>query len=224
MLTPSLSRRRAARVAIVLVAGALALAACRPPVQTRPPVRTTTGSVPVMGVNDVSGAQIAAWFNQHAQPSTRYAATVPVAQLAQMFVDEGAAEGVRGDIAFVQSIVETGWFRFGGSVPASYNNFSGLGATGTASQPIARFATARLGIRAQIQHLRRYADSTATRCAVPPLHFACVDPRFDLVVPAGKARTWNQMGNGNWATATTYASSILNLYNDMRAYAGLPRV
>lgn len=177
-----------------------------------------------MGPSSVSAAQLAAWFHQHAQPSGPYSATVPVEQLAFHFVDEGAAEGVRGDIAFVQSIVETGYFRFGGSVPASYNNFSGLGATGTTGAPIARFATAKLGVRAQIQHLRRYADATATQCAVPPLHRPCIDPRFMLVVPAGKAPTWNQMGNGNWATSTTYASTILALYNDLRAYAGLSRV
>ena len=33
-------------------------------------------------------------------------------QLAQMFVDEGNRYLVRGDVAFAQSIVETGWFNF----------------------------------------------------------------------------------------------------------------
>lgn len=177
-----------------------------------------------MGASSVTGAQLAAWFRQHAQPSGSYNATVSLDTLAQLFVDEGAIEGVRGDIAFVQSIVETGWFRFGGSVPASYNNFAGIGATGSSGAPIAQFPNAQTGVRAQIQHLRRYADSSATSCAVPPLHAPCVDPRFSHVTPAGKAATWNQMGNGNWATSTTYATTILNLYNDLRTWAGLPRV
>jgi len=40
------------------------------------------------------------------------------------------------------------------------------------------------------------------------------------VIPKGKAPTWNQMGNGNWASASTYATSILALYNDAIALIG----
>ena len=102
-----------------------------------------------------------------------------------MYLEEGQAEGVRGDIAFVQSIIETGWFSFGGRVPPDANNFSGLGATdGTSSY--ATFADARTGVRAQIQHLRAYADATATSCTQPPLHNDCVDPRFNLVSAEGQ--------------------------------------
>ena len=86
----------------------------------------------------------------------------------------------------MQAIVETGWFRFGGSVPAWKNNFAGIGATDTNPAPAA-FPDARTGVRAQIQHLRAYADPGATTCSVPPLHRPCVDPRFALVVPKGKA-------------------------------------
>ena len=125
--------------------------------------------------------------------------------LAAYFIAEGAAEGVAGDVAFIQSIVETGWFRFGGVVPPSANNFAGLGATGTNSLPAA-FPDAHTGVRAQIQHLRAYADPSAVTCTMPPLHHPCVDPRFGLVLPKGRARTWNQMGNGNWAASADYAS------------------
>ena len=52
-----------------------------------------------------------------------------------------AAEGVAGDLAFAQSIIETGYFNFSARVLPSYNNFSGLGAVdgGTGA---ATFATA----------------------------------------------------------------------------------
>ena len=148
---------------------------------------------------------------------TTGAASVPVEALTQLYLDEGAAEGVKGDVAFIQAVVETGWFRFGGSVPAWKNNFAGLGATDSNPSPAA-FPDARTGVRAQIQHLRAYADAGATSCTTPPLHRPCADPRFALVVPKGKAPTWNQMGNGNWATSSTYATSILNLYNEARGY------
>ena len=217
-----LTRRQ--HTALVLVAAALAAitAACggsNPTAPTAPSPTTTT--VPVMGPSRLSAPQLVAWFNGRLpRPAGEYAATVPVETLAQYFIEEGAAEGVTGDVAFMQGIVETGWYRFSGSVPAWTNNFAGIGATDTNPNP-ATFPDARTGVRAQIQHLRAYADSSAFACAAPPLHNPCVDPRFDLVVPKGRAPTWNQMGNGNWATSPTYATTILTLFNEALAYNGL---
>lgn len=212
------------RAALLLVAGALAVAAAgcgSGPLAGPAAPSPTSGTVPVMGPSRLSAAQLVAWFNgRQPRPSGVYGATVPVETLAQYYVEEGAAEGVTGDVAFMQSIVETGWFRFSGSVPAWKNNFAGIGATDANPDP-ATFPDARTGVRAQIQHLRAYGDPGAFACAVPPLSNPCVDPRFDLVVPKGKAPTWNQMGNGNWATSATYAATILLLYDEARAFNGV---
>jgi len=199
----------------VLLAGMLAVvmtatAACVVPPQP--------GSVPVMGTYSVPAATIAAWYR--ASASVTYRGSVPVETLAALFVFEGAREGVRGDIAFAQAVLETGWFGFPGSVPPGHNNFAGIFVGGVP----ASFGSASEGVRAQIQHLRAYADPAATHCAVPPLNAPCVDPVFHAVIPKGKAPTWNAMGNGNWASAPDYASKVLNLYNGMRAFAGLPPV
>ena len=174
----------------------------------------------IMGVAHLNVGQLVAWFSVRQPPTGTFAATVPVDTLARYFVEEGAAEGVAGDLAFVQSIVETGWFRFTGRVAASSNNFAGIGATGGNDSP-AKFPDARSGVRAQIQHLRAYADPEAHTCTVPPLHHPCEDPRFHLVTPKGKAATWNQLGNGNWASSRTYSSVILALYDEARASAGI---
>lgn len=183
------------------------------------PLSTATDTIAVMGRSRVSAPAMVAWFDTRTpRPPGTYAATVPPQTLAQIYLEEGEAEGVTGDVAFVQSIVETGWFRFSGSIPASFNNFAGIGATDTDPSP-ARFADARTGVRAQIQHLRAYADPSATSCTVPPLRHPCVDPRFNLVTPKGRAPTWNQMGNGNWATAPTYAASILTLYTELLSFS-----
>jgi len=40
-------------------------------------------------------------------------------------------------------------------------------------------------------------------------------------VPKGKATTWNQMGNGNWATDPVYASKILTLYAEAKTFHGV---
>jgi hypothetical protein len=211
-----------ARAALTIVAACFA-AACASKSPTAPtPVSPQGATVPIMGAARLTAAQLVAWFNARQPATGSFAATVPVATLTQYFVEEGAAEGVGGDVAFVQSVVETGWFRFNGVVRASANNFAGIGATDSNPAP-ANFPDARTGVRAQIQHLRAYADPTALSCTVPPLAHPCVDPRFQLVTPKGKAPTWNQMGNGNWATASTYAGSILGLYREALAFSAATR-
>jgi Mannosyl-glycoprotein endo-beta-N-acetylglucosaminidase len=211
--------QRAARLAAAAgVTAVMAGCGSRSPTSPAPTPPPTPTTVAIMGSSRLTAGQLVAWFNgRQPRPPGAYAATVPVEALAGYFIEEAAAEGVTGDVAFIQSIIETWWYRFSGLVPASYNNFAGIGATDTNPAP-AIFPDARTGVRAQIQHLRAYADPAATSCTVPPLHHPCVDPRFDLVSPKGKAPTWNQMGNGNWATAPTYANSILTLFSEARAF------
>ncbi len=108
--------------------------------------------------------------------------------LAQIFIDEGAAEGVRGDGAFCQALIETGYFKFGGDVQPGQHNYAGLGATG--GVPGITFADDRTGIRAQIQHLKAYASTE-------PLTQACVDPRYKYV-NKGCAPTFEKL-SGKWA-------------------------
>ncbi|MCL4245279.1 MAG: glucosaminidase domain-containing protein [Candidatus Dadabacteria bacterium] len=97
-------------------------------------------------------------------------------QLAEMFIEEGRAEGVRGDVAWAQSLLETGYFRYGRIVTPDMNNYSGIGALYEDRPRFgARFDSPRLGVRAQIQHLKAYATTE-------PLVGDCVDPRFHLVL------------------------------------------
>src|SRR4029450_13380321 len=177
----SRSRRSRALIAVVAVGVGLVAAGWTP--EPPPPPATVRAAregsywaaVKVLGpCSQVSVEQIVEWWN--AQPRPTYRASVPIDELVTMFLSEGEAEGVRGDIPFMQSVIETGWFSFGGRVPPEANNFSGLGATdGTTSH--ATFADARTGVRAQIQHLRAYADATATSCTRRPRHYGGVDTR-----------------------------------------------
>lgn len=211
---PSLRMSTLTTAAVVV----LCATACQPATVTRIPVvaRPTpavavpgTGASspgPIMGPSRLSAAQLAAWVESTGVTGAR--PPVPVSDLARYFIEEGAREGVAGDVAFVQAVLETGWFRFSARMPPEHNNFSGIGAVdgGTSS---ARFPDARTGVRAQIQHLRAYADSSVT-CA----NFATptVTPRCKWVQPKGKAPTWDDMGNGNWATDPGYAAKIASLY------------
>lgn len=132
-------------------------------------------------------------------------------ELAQMFLTEGAVEGVRGDVAFAQSLKETGYFKYGGIVLPSQNNYAGIGAlNGNGTGQAASFPSPLIGVRAQIQHLKAYASTDA-------LKQACVDPRFPLV-RRGSAPYVEWLGaadnpNGNgWAVpGAGYGADIIKL-------------
>jgi hypothetical protein len=204
-------------IALAALAGACRSAGPKPPATAAPAIAPGT-RIPIMGGSRLTAVRLATWFNRRQpRPSGVYAATVPVERLAAIFIAEGAAEGVTGDVAFIQSVIETGWFRFGGPVAGWMNNLAGIGVTATNPSP-AVFPDARTGVRAQIQHLRAYADPRASACTVPPLVHPCVDPRFNLVSPKGAAPHWNDLGNGKWATASTYAARILSLYSEALAF------
>lgn len=219
--SPNRPHSTIAAAVILVIALAATAAACAPPPPSRPAPSTTAPAASsagtagsVLGHSRVTAHQIARWYDSKRRSS---AATVPVATLAQMYIEEGALEGVRGDVAFVQAMIETGWLTFpgAGQVRAEYNNFAGMGAVdgGSVAGPL-QFPDARTGVRAQIQHLRAYGDRTVTcRNFATPV----VTPRCNLVVPKGKAPLWSDFGNGNWATDPGYAAKIEKLYSELLA-------
>jgi hypothetical protein len=207
--------------ALVLVAlGLLVAAGCG--LAGPPPPPVTPDALTVMGAPHVTAQQMVAWFSARTGHASGWKVAEWPPTVALRYIEEGNAEHVAGDVAFAQAVLETGWFRFdNSSVPPSYNNFAGMGATDVNPAPAA-FQSVQAGIRAQIQHLRAYADPTATSCAAPPLHQACADPRFDLVTPKGKAPYWKWFGNGVWATDPNYALKVWNLYRDLLAFNHVP--
>lgn len=168
----------------------------------------------LMSAPYTNATQLVRWY--HSKKITGARPAVPVEQLAQMFIEEGNIEGVAGDIAFVQAMLETGWLRHSERVPPHFHNYAGIGAVdgGTTAN---RFNSPREGVRAQIQHLRAYADSTVTPARLKrPL----LSPRFHLVVPKGKAPTVNGLA-GTWASDRTYGTKIMSLHNELLQYSGL---
>jgi flagellum-specific peptidoglycan hydrolase FlgJ len=178
------------------------------------------GGVPVMGESQLSSQQMAAWFRSTGQPAHLSGSTT-IDQLTALYVDEGSAATIRGDIAFAQAILETGSFGH-----ATDNNYAGIGACDSCNGEPA-FPTPRDGVRAQVQLLRSYADpaSTAENLGNPP------DPTLFGHDPAvavttfnnfslkGKVPLWNEMGHGNWATDPDYAGKVLKVYLRMLTVA-----
>lgn len=173
---------------------------------------------PVQGPTVLTGAQMAAWIRAKGY---RPRIKASIDELAQIYVEEGSAEGVRGDFAFAQSVVETGGF-----ASSPDNNFAGLGWCDSCSHGTS-FPTPRDGVRAQIQHLLNYADasSRATGLHNPPSpYWYSSDPataarKFDTFFAKGWAPTWNDMGHGNWATDPSYSGKVLKVFADMVAFA-----
>lgn len=180
------------------------------------PEAPTESKTPIMGTAAATAAQMALYCRKgNASPQLT---GCTLEQLAQMFLEEGAAEGVRGDIAFAQSLKETGYFKYGGIVQATQNNYAGIGAlNGNAAGNAASFSTPREGVRAQIQHLKAYASTG-------PLANTQVDPRFHLVTrgsapyvewlgaadnPQGKG--WAVPGDGYGASIVTLLAGILSV-------------
>lgn len=168
---------------------------------------------PIMGPTVLTAAEMADWLRSSGA-SPRLSGGVTVEQIAQMYVDEGTAENVRGDVAFAQANIETGGFSAGGSD----NNFSGLGACGGCGGQN-RFPTALDGIRAQIQLLKAYAGGGPLVNPASPFWWG-PDPmtaanKYATFGGTGSAPTWRVMGNGKWASDGGYSSKVLGAYDKM---------
>jgi hypothetical protein len=180
------------------------------------------GGVPVMGDAKLTAEQLAAWYHSTGAHES-LAGGMSIDELAKIYIEEGAAEHVRGDMAFAQAIVETGSF---GEAPG--NNYAGIGTCDSCPNGYG-FVSPRDGVRAQIQLLRSYADpdSRASNLANPPVAGVFGnDPAravwaYDTFSLKGVAPLWNVMGNGNWATDPDYAHKVIEIYARMLGYNAL---
>jgi Mannosyl-glycoprotein endo-beta-N-acetylglucosaminidase len=173
----------------------------------------TTSASPIMGPIRLPAGALAAFVRAHGgKPNL----SVSIDELARMYIEEGEKVGVRGDVAFAQSILETGWFEFSKSmVDPRDNNFAGIGACDTCKRGFS-FPSARLGVRAQMQLLRVYVDREVAVNSLP-------DP---LLLPGtlrlgfrGRVQTWWDL-TGRWATASNYGNAVYDLYNRVVAAGG----
>lgn len=183
----------------------------------------TGGLMQIMGTSQTTVAQMVRYYNANASGYDTFKAKYngkyngclakggasTINQFAQIFYEEATAEGVRAEVAFTQCMKETGFLKYGGDVLPNQYNFAGIGATGAVHG--ASFSNVRMGIRAQIQHLKAYGS-------ISPLTNQCVDPRFNLV-KRGSAQYVEWLGikenpNGyGWATSKSYGHDIVNMVN-----------
>lgn len=160
----------------------------------------------IMGSSSYTSQQLAALYKStgRAYPSAVYASkgATTIDDFAAIVIDEANAEGVKPEVVFAQEMHETGWLQYGGDVKAEQCNFAGLGATG-GGNPGLTFESVRMGVRAQVQHLKAYASTE-------PLKKECIDPRFKYVT-RGTAPTLAKL-DGHWAVpGNGYGNSIFSI-------------
>jgi hypothetical protein len=172
------------------------------------PVTARSWQLSLEGPSTFTADELAQWYAAQGHGSQ---ATVPIADLTGFFIDQANAEGIRGDMAFAQSIHETGWFANNDTVTA--NNFAGIGHCSDCPGGFP-FASAEVGVLAQIQLLKSYAQTN------PTYNIPRADPNING--PAGCCQAWTQLG-GVWASDTNYGPHILARYADMLEWLVLQR-
>ena len=176
----------------------------------RKSVRAAMDEAGTDGYTEIMGRAAATLEQMKSYIRAKNPAVVPsVLDMLPLYLSEGEAEGVRGNIAFAQSCLETGNFTFSGSaVTLGQNNFCGLGVTQRGKTGLS-FGTPQLGIRAQVQHLKAYASAEA-------LANERVDPRFRYVTRGCAPYVeWlgqkeNPQGKG-WAAGEKYGEKMLSI-------------
>lgn len=167
----------------------------------------------IMGENKLTRSQFIQYFKM---TGTTPKLTCSLEELVKLYLKEGEKEGVRGDLALCQAILETGNFTYGGLVTPEQNNFCGLGSTGKGFKG-ASFKSAAVGVEAHLQHLMAYATPRAPKKKV-------IDPRYSLVhnmrKNAGYLPEWKDLNN-KWAANSNYSNLIFSIYNKVNAIVSL---
>ena len=162
------------------------------------------GTPSILGPSTLTVTELRAWWTGtgRGQPARL---RIAIDDLIALYISEGDTEGVRGDMAFAQAVLETGYFT---NSDTAINNYAGIAHyDGTASG--SGFRDPIIGVRAQIQLLKKYALGNDAPLANP-----------DVAPRAGaSATTWGGLA-GTWASAPTYWTSLSSVYEAMLAHAG----
>ena len=177
------------------------------------------GLYQITGTSSVTVSQMVKYYNTYSSIAYPSAAltkggAADIETFCKIIKEEADAENMKADVVFIQAMLETGYLKFGGNVKISQFNFAGLGATGNGVAGNS-FKDVRTGIRAQVQHLKAYANKEA-------LKNTCVDVRFSYVT-RGSAPYVEWLGiqenpnGGGWAASKNYGNDLLGLINKLKA-------
>lgn len=167
--------------------------------------KPTTGT-PIIGPSKTTIEQMKEWAKNKG-------ANKLFIDLAPIFYDLSVKAGIDPSAVYTQSAKETGYFKFGGVLDASFKNPCGLkvSAGGGDKDPNAhkRFKSWEEGVQAQIDHLALYAGVNGYPKAGTP------DPRHFPYLK-GTATTVESLG-GKWAPSSTYGTDIVKMIKELES-------
>lgn len=141
-----------------------------------------------------------------------------IEEFAKIFYEEATAENIKPEVVWCQALLETGYLKYGGDVKIEQFNFAGLGATG-GGEAGNSFKDVRTGVRAQVQHMKAYANASIT---ADGLKYDVVDTRFSYV-KKGCAKYVEILGipdnptGSGWAATAGYGSRITSMIKQLKA-------
>lgn len=168
-------------------------------------VASSDGSPTILGPSTFTADQIIAWYSHSGRPDPASTIHTPLPTLVGDYLAFGQAEGVRGDVAFAQAVVETGGFANSDSI--ALNNFAGIAHCDSCGSG-GGFPSVQAGVEAQMQDLRFYALGNNAPLAFPRIA-PSISPAF-----AGQRTTWASL-TGAWATDPGYWEAIDSVYTGM---------
>lgn len=188
-------------------------------------LNASTGNYTIMGTSAVNHSQLVRYYKaNNPYPEFYEKSDAPtIEDFCRIYLEECAAEGVKAEVAFCQSMKETGFLRYDGDAKIEQYNFAGLDTTGRQEDGSVdrgrTYSSVQEGIRAHVQRLKAYAVKGTT-----PESFAhpCIDSDkytpwwTSTIVGSAPCVEWlgksqNPSGYG-WATDPDYGYSIINDY------------
>jgi flagellum-specific peptidoglycan hydrolase FlgJ len=174
------------------------------------PAGVPPGQISLLGGSALDASQLVSWFDAQGYVDLTPA---PIGQLAAWYLSFGQVEGVRGDVAFAQAVLETGGFSSPDAV--ELNNYAGIGHCDTCASGW-DFPSPESGVLGQIQLLRIFAQDSPGPDGAPAPALAALVPADQF--EAGCCATVNSL-TGVWATDPTYGVQITSIYAQMLDFA-----
>lgn len=173
--------------------------------ESNPIVENPKTKTLIVGPAEVSLEQARQWASNRA-------AAQGFINIAPIYWEYGEKTGIRPEVLYAQSAVETNFGKYTGKVPSIFNNWAGIktaNADGDKVYDHEIFATPEDGVRAHFNHMSAYVG-------LDPLG----EPHGRYYVAAGQ--TWAGLIlyveelSGKWAPRLDYHTSILNLLDQLK--------
>jgi hypothetical protein len=171
---------------------------------TDPPQKPAT-STPIVAPPSVTLARAQQWAESKG-------ANRRFVDIAPLYWKYGALTGIRPEVLYAQSALETGFGRFTGLVPPEYNNWAGIkiaSSSGDKPEDHEQFAAPEEGVRGHFNHMSAYVG-------LPPVG----EPhgRYHVVSRiswAGTVKLVEEL-SGKWAPSATYHERIVAMIEEMK--------